>query len=105
MIFYQDFTVAFACLLYIIEKIRKMRDSKGVFVAVFTYLSKTFDCISHELRLAKLHAYGFDKILLNFMHAYLSQRQNKTKAGSTFSDLMSFFVGVPKHLSYDYFYL
>ena len=50
------------CLLYMIEKIRKIRDSKEVFAAVLTDLSDAFDCISHELLLAKLHAYGFAKI-------------------------------------------
>ena len=55
-----------------IEKIRKIGDSKRIFAAVLANLSKAFDCISHELLLAKLHAYGFDKISLTFMHAYLS---------------------------------
>ena len=61
------------CLLYMMEKIRKSRDSKGVFEAVLTDLSKAFDCISHELLLAKLHVYGFDKISLTSICAYLSQ--------------------------------
>ena len=77
---------------------KKVRDSKGVFAAVLTGLFKAFDCISHELLLAKLHAYGFDKILtiLTFMHAFLSQRQQKTKVGFTFSKLTSIFLGVPQ---------
>ena len=62
-----------------IEKIRKNRDSKGVFVAVLTDLSKAFDCILHELLFAKLHVYGFDKISLTFIYAYLSQLKQKTK--------------------------
>ena len=37
------------CLLYMIETIRKTRDNHGVFAAVMIELSKTFDCISHEL--------------------------------------------------------
>ena len=56
-------------------------------------LSKAFDCISHELLLEKLHAYGFDKTLLTFMHAYLNQRLRKTKLGATLSELMSFLFG------------
>ena len=51
-----------------IKKLRKIRDSKGV----VTDLSKAFDCISHELLLAKQLACGFDKISLTFMRAYLS---------------------------------
>ena len=83
------------CLLYMIEKTRKIRDSMGVFAAVLTDLSKAFDYISYGLLLAKLHAYGFDKILLTCMHAYLSQRLQKTKVGSTFSELMSILFGDP----------
>ena len=45
------------------------------------------------LLLAKRHAHGFDKISLTFMHAYLSQWQQKTKVGSTFSELMSILFG------------
>ena len=47
------------CLLYMTEKTRKIRESKEVFVAVLTDLSKAFECSSHELLLAKLHTYGF----------------------------------------------
>ena len=67
-----------------IAKTRKIRDSKGVFAVVLTDLSKASDCISHELLLAKLHAYGFDKTSLIFIFAYLSQPPRKTKVGSTF---------------------
>ena len=48
------------CLLVMIEKLRKIRDNKGVFAAVFTDLLKAFDCISHAFLIAKLNAYGFD---------------------------------------------
>ena len=36
-------------------------DNSGAFGALLTDLSKAFDCLSHELLLTKLHAYGFDK--------------------------------------------
>ena len=39
------------CLLYMIEKIRKIRDSEGVFVAVLTDLSKALDCILYEVNI------------------------------------------------------
>ena len=38
---------------------RRTRDNYGVFTAVMTDLSKAFDCISGELLIAKLNAYGF----------------------------------------------
>ena len=44
------------CLLFMIEKLRKIRDKKGIFAAVLTDLSKAYDCISHNLLIAKLSA-------------------------------------------------
>ena len=43
-------------LLSMIEKLRKIRDKKGIFAAVLTDLSKAYDCISHNLLIAKLSA-------------------------------------------------
>ena len=54
-----------------------------------TDLSNTFDCIDHELLLAKPYAYGVDKNSLYFIHPYLSQRKQRIKINtskSTFGD-------------------
>ena len=44
-----------------IEKCKESVDNGGAFRALMTNLSKTFDCLHHELLIAKLYAYGFDK--------------------------------------------
>ena len=80
------------CLLVMIEKLRKIRDNKGV----FTDLSKAFDCISHELLIAKLNAYRFDVKSLKFILAYFTNRKQKTKIGSSFSDFLNILFGVPQ---------
>ena len=85
------------CLLLMIEKLRKIRDNKGV----FTDLSKAFDCISHELLIAKLNAYRFDIKSLNFILAYFPNRKQKTKIGSSFSGYLNILFGVPQDSIFD----
>ena len=84
------------CLLVMIEKLRRIRDNKGVFEAVFTDLSKAFDCISHELLISKLNAYGFDIKLLNFILACFTTRKQKTKTSPSFSDFLNILFGIPQ---------
>ena len=48
-------------------------------------LSKAYDCISHELLIAKLECYGLDEISLKLILNYLSHRMQRTKIGSSFS--------------------
>ena len=78
------------------EKLRKIRDEKGVFAAVLTDLSKVFDCIQDQLLIAKLSAYGFDMKWIAFISAYLKNRKQKTKSGSTFSECLNILFGVPQ---------
>ena len=79
-----------------VEKIKKIRDNKGVFATVLTDLSKSFDCIPHGLIIIKLNAFGFDKKSLSFISAYLNNRKQKTKVGSEFSDFLKILFGVPQ---------
>ena len=52
------------------EKLRKTVDAGGGIGAVFTNLSKAFDCTDHNLLIAKLDAYGFQKISIDFNYSY-----------------------------------
>ena len=79
--------------LVMIEKLRKIRDEKGVFAAVLTDLSKAFDCIPHQSLILKLSAYGFN---MKSIAAYLKKRKQKTKTGSTFSECLNTLFGVPE---------
>ena len=58
-------------LLAMIEKERKTVDKVGETGAVLTDLSKAFDCIDHNLLIAKLDAKGFEKQSFDFLHSYL----------------------------------
>ena len=50
-----------------IEKARKIVDKGGTFGALLTDLSKTFDCKTHYLFIAKLRALNFDMNALNLI--------------------------------------
>ena len=61
-----------------------------------TDLSKAFDCISHELILAKLHAYGFSLRALRLIHSYLTNRKQRTKVNGKYSSWEVILFGVPQ---------
>ena len=47
-----------------LEKWKNAVDKRKCFGALLTDLSRALDCLSHELLIAKLHAYGFDLSVL-----------------------------------------
>ena len=84
------------CLLSMIETWRKALDEGKVAGAILTDLSKAFDCISHDLLIAKLDAYGFDKSALMFVHDYLKERVQRTKVKGAYSSWRELLNGVPQ---------
>ena len=52
-------------LLRLIENWKKHLDNKNIVGTVLMDLSKAFDCIPHDLLIAKLHAYGITKKIAN----------------------------------------
>ena len=84
------------CLLVMIEMWKKALDEKKVAGAVLTDLSKAFDCLSHELLVAKLDAYGFDKSAIAFIFDYLKDRKQRTKVNGKYSKWREVKYGVPQ---------
>ena len=59
-------------------------------------LSKTFDCLQHDLPLAKLNAYGFGYKPPKLISSFLRNRKYRTKINSSFSEWKHLMIRVPQ---------
>ena len=84
------------CLLVLVEKCPEVLNKRGYVGILLTDLSKAFDCINHELLIAKLHAYGFSLESLTFIQSYLTNRIQRVKINSSFSEYSNVESGVPE---------
>ena len=84
------------CLTVMLERWKKALDNSNLAAALLTDLSKAFDCIDHELLIAKLEAYGFDHESLTYIYSYLSNRKQRTKINGYFSTWTDINHGVPQ---------
>ena len=83
-------------LIRLIEEWRKHLDNNYHIGAVLMDLSKAFDCIPHDLAIAKLAAYGFDKNMICYIYSHLKSRKqcfSVSNIKSTFEEIIS---GVPQ---------
>ena len=84
------------CLMTMIEKWHIFLDIGGHAGALLTDLSKTFDCIDHELLIAKLNADGFYTNVLKFIYSYLKRRKQNTTINSSYSFFAEILFVVPQ---------
>ena len=75
-------------------KCKTVVDDKKGFGAVVTDFPKAFDCLSHDLLLANLNAYGFSLPALRLMQSYLSNKKQWTKINSEFSSWEKILFGL-----------
>ena len=82
--FRKDFTAQHS-LPSILKKWKSAVDNKKVFDALLMDLSEAFDCLSHDLLIAKLKAYGFSMAALRLVQNYLSNRKQRTMINTEYS--------------------
>ena len=82
--------------LNFLEKWKNSADKGKVLGALFTDLSKAFNCLDHELLTAKLNTYGFTLPALRLIHDYLSNRKQRTKIDDNYSSWSEILFGVPQ---------
>ena len=79
----------------LIEHWKKALDENFVAGTVLMDLSNAFDCIPHDLLIAKLHAYGFSQKRVTFIYSYLKRRKQNVKINTIFSSFQTLLSGVP----------
>ena len=79
-----------------LEKWKSSVDKGKAFGILLTDLSKAFDCLSHELIIVKLNAYGFSLSALKLMQSYLSERKQRTKINQAYSSWQEILFGAPQ---------
>ena len=55
-----------------------------------------FDCLVHDLLIAKLNAYRFDLKSLHLLNDYLASRYQRIRIGSSYSPWKEIINGVPQ---------
>ena len=73
------------CLLIMIEKWRASSDQNGTCAALLTDPSKAFDCLPHDLLIAKLHACGCNLPSFKLLNCYLCNRRQRVEINNFYS--------------------
>ena len=83
-------------LFRLIQAWQNELDKSGFVGTILMDLSKAYDCLPHDLLIAKFEAYGIDRSGLNLLYNYLSNRKQRTKINSCYSDWFEIIRGVPQ---------
>ena len=83
-------------LIRMIEEWRVKLDNDNIVGSILMDLSKAFDCIPHDLLIAKLHAYGLDENALVLIYSYLKRRKQSVRINNTYSSFQTILSGVPQ---------
>ena len=83
-------------LIRLLEDWKTKLDNNYIVGALLMDLSKAFDCIPHDLLIAKLNAYGEDENALVLIYSYLKRRKQSVRINNTYSSFQTILSGVPQ---------
>ena len=83
-------------ILNMLRDWQKSLNTSGRVGAVLMDLSKAFDCLPHDLIIAKMAAYGFGHQALRLFPSYLTNRKHRVRIGSSISEYLNLLLGVPQ---------
>ena len=73
-------------LTRLIQSLKRGLDDAGFMGTILMDFSKAYDCLSHDLLIAKLEAYGLDQPSLNLVNGYLRFQKQRKKICCSYSD-------------------
>ena len=79
-----------------IEKWKRAVNNGTFFAALLIDLCKAFDCVCHDLLIAKLNAYGLSLSPSKLVNSYLQKRKQRTKNSIAYSLWEEIVSGVPQ---------
>ena len=80
-----------------LEKWKRFVDSGKAFGALLIDLSKAFDCLDHELLIAKLNVYEFSLPALRLIHDYLPYRKQRTRVNNSYRKWLAVMFQIPQN--------
>ena len=83
-------------VLKLTEEWRTYLDKNETVGAILMDLSKAFDCLPHELLIAKLAAYGVERKTLELFYSYLKERKQSVSIKGKLSMFLEILAGVPQ---------
>ena len=83
-------------IIRLLEKWRQHLGNDKIIGGVFMDLSKAFDCVPHDLLIAKLAAYSVDENLLMYIYSYLSNRKQYVRINNVHKRFQNVISGVPQ---------
>ena len=83
-------------LIRMAKEWKESLDNNLIVGAVLTDLSKAFDCISYDLLIAKLSAYGLNSDSLCYIHSYLKDCKQCVQINNKQSESDTIVSGVPQ---------
>ena len=83
-------------LFKLLQRWQNELDNSGLVGTILMDLSKAYDCLPHDLIIAKFEAYGLSKSSLSLLLDYLTSRKQRVKIGSSYSIWNEIKRGVPQ---------
>ena len=83
-------------LIRLIENFKSALDKGEDIALLLMDLSKAYDCLDHNLIIAKLVTYGFCMKAVLLISSYLTNRKQRVKIGQTLSNWEDITLGVPQ---------